>query len=180
MVLRVFPVFVVMLVLFGFFAGFCFADGKLGTYLWADDYNFDVSEDVIVYGHLMYINESGVAFAFSGEHVVARIIGDGESRDSTTDSDGRVSFDFGKLNAGNYSVKLVYPGNEVYEEFDRLISVSVVSSLSPESNSSNSSDNSSNINNSVVDGEFVGLECNGFNLYVLLFCLFYLLVLFRR
>ncbi|MDR2544712.1 MAG: carboxypeptidase-like regulatory domain-containing protein [Methanobrevibacter sp.] len=170
MVLRVSPVFVVMLVLFGFFAGFCFADGKLGTYLWADDYNFDVSEDVIVYGYLVYNNESGGEFAFSGEHVVASIIDDGESRDSTTDSDGCVSFDFGKLNAGNYSVELVYPGNEIYDSVTKVISVSVVSSVTEGDQIPGDS--------SVFGGESVGLECTGFNLYVLLICLFALIACF--
>jgi hypothetical protein len=174
MIRRLFSVFIVILLLFGF----CFATGEepLNTILFSDDHSFNVGEDVIVSARLGYLDKYGLLNNLSNGLVTADIDGS-MSINNSTDDDGIVNFNFGKLSVGNYTVTFDYAGNEIFESFNKSININVLSSAPPGSNSSNSSVNSSN--NSVVDGESVGLSLTGFNLCLLFLLFGFLIVLLK-
>ncbi|MDR1820767.1 MAG: Ig-like domain-containing protein [Methanobrevibacter sp.] len=169
MIKRLLSVFIVILLLIGF----CFAaDEPFQTLLFCEDHSFNVGEDVIVSAKLDYLDELGIVYNFFNGSITANI--DGKSLNNSTGGDGFVSFNFGKLSAGNYNVTFDYAGNESYESCNKSININVVPSGS---NSSNISVNRSN--NSVVDGESVGLSLTGFNLCLLFLLFGFLIVLLK-
>lgn len=171
MIKRLLSVFIVILLLIGF----CFAaDEPFQTLLVCEDHSFNVGEDVVVSAKLDYLDERGIVHNLSNGLVTANV--DGKSLTNSTGGDGFVSFNFGKLSAGNYTVTFDYAGNESFESCNKSININVVSSVPSGSNSLNSSDNS---NNSVVDGESVGLSLTGFNLCLLFLLFGFLIVLLK-
>ncbi|MDR1820761.1 MAG: Ig-like domain-containing protein [Methanobrevibacter sp.] len=139
-----------------------------GTHLFADDYTFSVGDEVIVSANLVYFNGSGDECNLSDGNVTANINGGGSLTDCTN-GDGFVSFDFGKLDAGNYSVEFSYSGNGNYSSCNESINVNVLPSTPPDNNNSSSSGSVDVGGGSVVDGVGVGLPVSGLDLNVLLF-----------